>query len=525
MNLLSADIKNIDEYNDRLFVFSASGVDVYRKTDWRRVMTASITTTCGCVNNIGIFIGTSNGVYYLPHGLSGVQGTALNLLFNATTTWLLLQDAEIVSMSGHGNDLLICTAAGTDYMPDMVTTAEVYSYADASGCDHAAIDGTRIAYSVASGLHVLSKPSTDWADTDATVLTTASSPAILSNTVQGLAFGADLFIATPAGVSIYDGTTVTNLTSALGAVVDCRFVHPASTATDSAGTLAYATNDGAAGGRFGIYNITAAANETTISGDATTAWSDDDWQSAVYSDGTTATLAIFAQVANISPAPDSAGVRRDWSLYAEITDTLGGVSSVTLTIDGSSVTPTTSAITNGHIVTYTPAAASGYGQQHRVVLSAIDSDGHTVSRSWSFRCVAASGTAATSTAIPQVVVARDIGLSTDEADETYGGVNVLWLDEIQHPLIVTESQAEAVGTQAVDDVTYHQHVRTLLVDRTDTNDDLVSALREGDVFAYTATALGETVKKAEVVAIRQVISQDDDVQYQLVAKHYEAVSL
>ena len=124
---------------------------------------------------------------------------------------------------------------------------------------------------------------------------------------------------------------------------------------------------------------------------------------------------------------------------------------------------------------------------------------------------------------PYVVVVKDISLSADESDENHGGIEVIWLDDITHPLIVTEDQAEAVGKVAVDGNTYHQHVRTLQVLRTDESDDIVSGLQEGDLITFTASALSETAQKGEVLAIRQTIDVDDDVVYQLVVQYYEAV--
>ena len=114
MDLLSTDIKAFATHNGLLHIFSAYGIDIYRLSDWQRIMTAGIATTSGTVNNLGIFIGTAGGVYFLPHNLTGVQDVALRLIFDATTTAVNIQDNAVTSLAGSANDLLICTDDGAD---------------------------------------------------------------------------------------------------------------------------------------------------------------------------------------------------------------------------------------------------------------------------------------------------------------------------------------------------------------------------------------------------------------------------
>lgn len=228
-------------------------------------------------------------------------------------------------------------------------------------------------------------------------------------------------------------------------------------------------------------------------------------------------------ITNTAPAPNTVNVRRDWSLTADVTDPLGiDVGTVVLKINGVIVTPTTTTITNGYRVEYIPGSSSNYGERINVEISADVTTASTEIETYRFTTNTGI-VEATSSPPPLVVVVRDIGLDSDESDENHGGVEVVWLLEKNHPLIVTEDQAEAVGTVEVDNNTYHQHRRTLLVDRTDSNADVVANLQEGDLITFTATALGETVQKAEVLAIRQTISREDDVQYQLLVQYYEQV--
>lgn len=226
---------------------------------------------------------------------------------------------------------------------------------------------------------------------------------------------------------------------------------------------------------------------------------------------------------NQAPANNSVDVRRDWSLTVDVTDAAGIDSgTVVLSVNGSTVTPTVTSITDGYRVEYIPASASSYSERITATISADVTGGITETSTWRFT-ITAGAISATAAAPPNVVVLRDISLAINEADETIDTVNVVWLDSITHPLIVTEEQAEAVGTVQVDGNTYHRHRRTILVDATDANSDAVAELQEGDLIAFTASALSETAQKAVVLAIKQQITQAEGVQYNILIEYYEAV--
>ena len=226
---------------------------------------------------------------------------------------------------------------------------------------------------------------------------------------------------------------------------------------------------------------------------------------------------------NTAPAANAIDVRRDWSLTVDVIDTTYGVDSgVTLAINGASVTVTETAITDGRRIEYTPGTSSSYGERITATITATPTGQSTESITWRWT-ITSGAVEVTDSAPPDIVVVMPAGIDDADADEVIDGVNVVWLDDITHPLIVTDEQAQAVGRVGVEDNCYHTHVRTLRVLRTDTNADAVAALQEGDLVSYTVSALGETLKKAEVVAIRQSIDADDDVIYDLILQYYEHV--
>jgi len=87
------------------------------------------------------------------------------------------------------------------------------------------------------------------------VLSASAQPLILSDTIRDIAYGADLFIATDSGISIWDAAAVTDITTPLGDVLDVQSIHPTRTATATSGLLAYGTSDGEDGGRFGVLDL------------------------------------------------------------------------------------------------------------------------------------------------------------------------------------------------------------------------------------------------------------------------------
>jgi hypothetical protein len=305
----------------------------------------------------------------------------------------------------------------------------------------------------------------------------------------------------------------------LGTVTDCK------SAWKTGDLLAYGTSDGSAGGRFGVLDISdpeSIANKNTAAGDCSAVWIDETLTTGLHDN----TLERYRLIAEISPAANAAGVRRDWTLYAEITDALGGIETgtVALTVNGTSQTPTVAAITNGFAVTYTPPGNSGYGERVTIVVSGTDSDGQTVSRSWAFTTAGVPALTATDASPPNVVCIRDISLSLAESDETVDGVNVVWLETHTSPLIVTEAQAKEVGRVKIDETTYHKHKVGVRVLATDAGTLQTRDLRPGSIATITCAALGMTAQKCEILAAQRTIDDsDEDISFDLQAAYYEEV--
>jgi hypothetical protein len=196
-------------------------------------------------------------VYGIPDGaadiliIDPVAGTASRSTMGASLSdaskWrdgVLATNGKIYGIPQNAADILIIDpAAGTASRSDMgATLTGTGKWMAGALAPDGKIYGTAFA---ATDLLIISPPAP----------AVVASPDILSDTIRDIAYGADLFIATDAGISIWDGAAVTNITAPLGAVLDVQSIHPASTATKNSGLLAYGTSDGLDGGRFGVLDL------------------------------------------------------------------------------------------------------------------------------------------------------------------------------------------------------------------------------------------------------------------------------
>jgi len=534
-----------DTDRDRVIMISADGVDVYRSSDWRRIAWASIpNVTTGAVNKHGIWIGSSDaGIYLLPHtALDAANGEVV--LEYATDTAVALPSNAIAAMDATGDYLTVAHDAGVSFFP---SRNWVYNCTISGGADAVAITGSNIAYAAGDQIYIGAIQFADWETTGHTNITGAG-------TVTDLALrGSVLFIAGVGGIFTYSGSTVDDTGIDIGSATPTS-IWPTTDATASARSIAFATSDGVDGGEYGIYNLGYSAGAIPIQGGDTGAvWLSDDGESYAWDDnlvaggpltvsgsGDTAAIWVddvrgamlhdaalepYHQVAAMIPAPDARGVRRDWSIYAEITDAIDGIASgLTLKVNGQTVTPTNTVISNGYAVQYTPGSSSGYAERVTIELSATDGNGDTVSKTWSFVTASAPATSVTDTTPPNVVCTRDIGLEEAESDEQKNGINVIWLDDIAGPLIVTDAQAVARGSVAIDETTYHKHVRKMTVQATDANGLQTRTLQKGNVITMTCPAIGMTAQKCEVLAIQRKLDNDDELTFDLQIAYYEQVT-
>jgi hypothetical protein len=519
--ILPGDLIRAKTYNGLRYDFYSWGVVAYADGN-REVMRCRLAdVVCGTVTSAGIFLATSTaGVWRVPHNGSGdITGTEVKRY--GLSSGAPIQSDVCTWIDSNADILFVATDAGVDFIVDNGGT--IYSFADASGVDRCAISSTHIAYTPSGGgIHYRTHPTADWVVGDVTILNTGSSPAILSNIIQALEFGTNLFIGTAAGVSVYDGANVANFTSTqLGTVVDVKALFPQSTATDTAGVFAYATSNGSDGGRFGIYDITGATNLDTVAGDAASAWLADDISAAAHDDS----LIEYVKIEPLTPGYGAMNVRRDWSIYAEITDSLDGIQSgtVALTINGAAVTEVITAITDGYKVEYTPAQDSGYQERIVCVLTALDGNGNTITRAWIFTTEEIPAATVTDTAIPQVTCYRDISLSAEEAEEVIGTVNVVWIDDYVGSLIVDEAQAQAVGTIIIDDNTHHKRQRTIKTKMVDSNGDPVKELQEGQIITLHCPAIGMNLQRCEIMAKKRQFAKGAGGSYLFQVAYYEAV--
>jgi hypothetical protein len=534
-----------DNARGRIIVISSAGVDVFRKTDGTRIAWASIPNcTCGAVNDHGVWIGTSDaGIYLLPHAARDAGNSDLILAYTTETT-VALPNIAITGLAAVGGLLVAAHGAGVSFFP---TRSWVYNCTISGGADAVALTDSQIAYAAADQIYIGTIQYADWATTAHTNLSGAG-------TVAALAMrGSVLFVAGVNGLYTYGGSTLNALSTDIGSAAPTA-IWPTENATETSGYLAFGTNDGLDGGQFGIIDLgysagtlpdesgdtsavwlsadgaswawdTTVVNGTdllaTVSGDVDAVWLDD----ALAESLRNVTVEKYKQVAGLSPAANASQVRRDWTLYAEITDTLGGIEpgSIALTVNGQAVTPTTEQLDFGFAVSYTPGSNSGYAERVSIELSGLDADGNTVSKTWTFVTAAAPAATVTDSTPPNVVCTRDIGLEGYEADETVGGVNVVWLEDIAGPLIVTDAQAVAVGTVAIDEVTYHKHIRKMNVPPIDANGLQTRTLRKGQVATMTCPAIGMTAQKCEVLAAQRKLDDDNELTFDLQIAYYEQV--
>ncbi len=168
----STTIKRIvhDPSRNRVLLISASGVDIYRLTDWTRIAWAALANvTCGAFNDNGIYLGTSDlGTFRLPLTATGAATGLLQAVFNATTA-IGLTSYNIADIAGHGGALAIVTASEFVYLPNPAT-----AYAGPTDAVAVAINGTYLAWATADSVEIATIPTADFTASETTISDTAN---------------------------------------------------------------------------------------------------------------------------------------------------------------------------------------------------------------------------------------------------------------------------------------------------------------------------------------------------------------
>lgn len=503
----STTIKTYAFFDNKVFIFSSSGVDIYQTSyiSWVRLGYAALSdVTSGTVNVNGIWLGTSDrGVWHCPIG-NGDLTSQLRKYYATSGTSYVIQSDNINSLAGIDTKLLVCHSVGAEYF---AATGTPVQYSD-EATDNAAINGTYIAYSVATGLETLTFPSANWTSSGTTVLTTGSSPALSSNTVNDIRYGSgnNMFIAGGAGVDIYDYTDVTNIGSV------AKYVWPSSTGTQAAGLMAYVDgNDDVI-----IYNITGTAVLDTAAGTFTAGWVDDQAALTVRN----AELEKFFSIDYVSPSSKNRDVRRDWDLYFEVIDTLDDIttaSNVVVKVNGGTVTTTKTAITDGYKVEFSPASSSGYRKTVTIDIEVTDDNSNVTNESYNFTTATVINTVSASTKAPSVVVYKDLSLG--DAEDTYNGIKINWADETIEAYYVDEDQAKASAQVTIENGIYHKHFLNVRVYDTDESSNPTQNIKKGAILTIDVDVLGLVNKKCEVLS-KQRTTQFDRIEYNLNLAYY-----
>lgn len=526
----STTLKGYEYHGGRVFIFSSSGVDIYKpsRLGFTRIGFASLANvTSGSVNDNGIWLGTSDaGVWHCPNG-AGNLTTQLLRFYAVSGTTYGVQNNNIAGVAGNGTALIVTHASGVDFYP-YIGERHQYSSVPAKYCT---LNDTYIAYSTLytgfDGVETILLPTDDWTTNDATRLFTSTTPALSSNTTNGLRYGSgnNLFIATGDGVDIYDYTDITTIGSG-----NVPYVWPCSDATQSAGCIAYidSNNDAI------TYDISSSSTIESITGTFSQVWLDD----SVDLQLSDADLERHLYIDNITPINDADGVSRSWSLYFEIGDDIYGLSSsnVTVKVNGVTVSPTFTPFASGFSsgfssgfggegfkVTYTPVSASGYRKTVIIEISGTDNNGDSFSESISFTTETSVNSDPATTKPPSVIVYKDLSLTTNESEDVYSSTNVNWLDEEQSQLYVTEDQAKASAQVMVENGYYHKHVLNIQVYDTDDSSNNTQDIKVGDIITIDVTALGLTNQKCEVLS-KQRVTDLDRILYNMSVAYYEVWS-
>lgn len=224
LTLQNSNIKDIHKLGAYLFYFTAAGVDIFLAADGTTVGFATLAnTTCGAVNNNGVYLGTSDaGVYRLATVTTGDMTASLVQTYTTTST-PAIQSNAINSLAAFDLFLAIGHAAGLDYVKQDLTT--MYSMTVTGGCWGLDMDSSRISFAALDNAYSVARPVGNWQLEGAVKLVNMKSsesvssvsftwsPALATDIDAVAVYGAYVAITTTTALVIYklSGTTLTRL--------------------------------------------------------------------------------------------------------------------------------------------------------------------------------------------------------------------------------------------------------------------------------------------------------------------------
>jgi hypothetical protein len=493
---LSSNTVNHIQYGltDSLFIATASGIDVYDRGEslGSELATGTDSDMSGPNNwsgaNLGTFdVNTTVAEKLYMKGDGGTDAASLDVL-TATKIYLVSMKIKNTTVGGGSGSSVPFRIGGN------ITGTENLDYFEVTPTS---IEETYIGFFTRS------------------VSNTTLNVGNVDGAIDGEAFEVD-------DVSIKEYSTF-NLASG-----NVPFVWPSPIAERASGDIAYVDSIA----DVHIFNLDTSSNVETHSGDFSSCWIDVQADLALYD----SELERHAFISNVSPSGGARDVTRSWSIYFEIGDTINGLSSddITLKVDGIVVSPTITSLgsgfssgfssgfgSEGFVVTYTPPSASGFRKTVTVALIAVDGSGDTFSQSASFTTETALNDNPSATSPPNVIVYKDLSLT--DAEDTFKGVNVNWLDEVVTGFIVDEDQANAMATVMVENGIYHKVIIPIRVLDTDDSSNATQGISRGDIITIDAPAIDLTNQKCEVLAKQRDVS-GDRIEYNLIVAYYVVFS-
>jgi hypothetical protein len=135
-------------------------------------------TTCGVLNKAGLYLGTTTqGIYFKPRA----QITGQMTLTDQVTT-PVLQSSSIIAMATRGEDLLICSDVGADYIADATNFPRGVRSCVLANITHCCVGKDYIAIASNGSVFFSQIPTTNWMASYMTPVGTKLTPGVIELT-------------------------------------------------------------------------------------------------------------------------------------------------------------------------------------------------------------------------------------------------------------------------------------------------------------------------------------------------------